>query len=190
MNDIIIEDKVFKKDDFTLKKLEYGTYEKCRFIDCIFSNADLSNYNFLECEFENCDLNMILIKNTTFNDVNFKNSKLLGLNFYNCNQLFLSVNFENSKLDFTSFYNMNLKKTIFKNCNLHEVDFSETNLTKSIFNNCNLNRAIFSNTNLTGSDLRTSYNYSIDPEANRIKKAKFSLEGISGLLNMYDIVIE
>ena len=42
----------------------------------------------------------------------------------------------------------------------------------------------------TGIDFKTSYNYSIDPEVNSIKKAKFSLEGISGLLYKYDIVIE
>ena len=112
------------------------------------------------------------------------------INFFECNHLLLSVTFEDTRLDFTSFYNLKLKNTLFKNCNLHEVDFSETDLTKSIFDNCNLNRAIFINTNLKESDFRTSYNYSIDPEVNSIKKAKFSLEGISGLLYKYDIVIE
>ncbi|MGB5462457.1 MAG: pentapeptide repeat-containing protein, partial [Aureibaculum sp.] len=34
------------------------------------------------------------------------------------------------------------------------------------------------------------YNYSIDPEKNPIKKAKFSQDGIGGLLDKYDIVIE
>jgi hypothetical protein len=38
--------------------------------------------------------------------------------------------------------------------------------------------------------LRTSYNYSINPEVNRIKKAKFSTTGIAGLLHKYDIEIE
>jgi hypothetical protein len=39
-------------------------------------------------------------------------------------------------------------------------------------------------------DLRTSYNYSLDPEINRITKAKFSILGISGLLEKYNITIE
>jgi len=30
----------------------------------------------------------------------------------------------------------------------------------------------------------------IDPEVNRIKKAKFSVSGVPGLLNKYDIEIE
>ncbi len=41
-----------------------------------------------------------------------------------------------------------------------------------------------------GVDFRTSFNYSIDPQLNRIKKAKFSLPGIAGLLDKYDIVID
>jgi hypothetical protein len=43
---------------------------------------------------------------------------------------------------------------------------------------------------LEKADFRTSYNYSINPEVNRIKKAKFSTAGIAGLLCKYDIEIE
>lgn len=39
-------------------------------------------------------------------------------------------------------------------------------------------------------DFRTSYNFSIDPDVNRIKKAKFSLDGVRGLLDKYDIQID
>jgi uncharacterized protein YjbI with pentapeptide repeats len=72
---------------------------------------------------------------------------------------------------------------------LQEVDFSEADLNSSIFDNCDLMRATFENTILEKVDLRTSYNYSLDPELNRIRKAKFSMSGIVGLLNKYDIEI-
>jgi fluoroquinolone resistance protein len=39
-------------------------------------------------------------------------------------------------------------------------------------------------------DFRTAINYSIDPENNRIKKAKFNFSEIFGLLDKYDIEIE
>jgi uncharacterized protein YjbI with pentapeptide repeats len=58
-----------------------------------------------------------------------------------------------------------------------------------VFDNCDFRGAIFDHTNIEKADLRTSYNYSIDPEINRIKKAKFSILGVSGLLNKYDIEI-
>jgi uncharacterized protein YjbI with pentapeptide repeats len=79
---------------------------------------------------------------------------------------------------------------IFKDSQLQETDFVESDLTGTIFDNCNLIQAIFENTILEKVDFRTSYNYSFDPENNRIKKAIFSISGVPGLLNKYDIEIE
>ena len=59
-----------------------------------------------------------------------------------------------------------------------------------MFDNCDLTRVIFDNVNMEKADFRTSFNYSIDPEINQIKKAKFFLRGISGLLDKHDIEIE
>ncbi|MGM0620666.1 MAG: pentapeptide repeat-containing protein, partial [Bacteroidota bacterium] len=77
-----------------------------------------------------------------------------------------------------------------KNSQLQEADFAACDLRSSIFENCDLLGAVFENTNIEMADLRTSCNYSIDPEFNRIKKAKFSILGIPGLLEKYDIDIE
>jgi uncharacterized protein YjbI with pentapeptide repeats len=85
---------------------------------------------------------------------------------------------------------MKIKSRIFKNCQLLETDFSESDLTASVFDNCDLSGATFDNTNIEKADFTTAFNFSIDPEINRIKKAKFSLPEVLGLLNKYDIVIE
>jgi len=73
---------------------------------------------------------------------------------------------------------------------LRETDFTDSDLTNVIFDNCDLAKALFDHTILERADLRTSFNYSIDPIANRIKKAKFSITGVVGLLDRYDIDIE
>ncbi|MCW3075998.1 MAG: pentapeptide repeat-containing protein [Bacteroidetes bacterium] len=73
---------------------------------------------------------------------------------------------------------------------MQEVDFSQADLSGSFFINCDLSRAVFDGTNLEKSDLRTSYNFTIDPERNKIKKARFSNAGLAGLLGKYDIIIE
>ncbi len=130
------------------------------------------------------------MNNTALKDVKFSNCKLLGLNFNDCNEFLLSIGFEDCQLNLASFYKLKIKGTFFKNGNLHEADFTETDLTASTFHNCNLNRAIFGNTILEKVDFRTSHNYSINPEINRMKKAKFSRDGILGLLDKYDIVVE
>jgi hypothetical protein len=46
---------------------------------------------------------------------------------------------------------------------------------------------VFNQSNLEKVDFRTSKNYAIDPENNRIKRAKFSYPDVLGLLDKYDI---
>jgi len=72
---------------------------------------------------------------------------------------------------------------------MHEVDFTESDLADALFENCDLFRASFDRTILEKADLRTAINYSIDPDNNRIRKAKFSKSGLAGLLHKYDIQI-
>jgi hypothetical protein len=53
-----------------------------------------------------------------------------------------------------------------------------------------LARAVFANSNLEKTDFRTAMNYSIDLEENRVKKTRFSLTGLAGLLTKYDVKID
>lgn len=115
---------------------------------------------------------------------------MLGLRFDTCVEFGLSFSFDGCQLNHSSFYKTKIKKTVFINSQLQEIDFTEADLTGSLFDRCNLERATFDQTLLEKSDLRSSYNYSIDPEINRINKAKFSILGLSGLLEKYDIDIE
>ena len=59
-----------------------------------------------------------------------------------------------------------------------------------MFDDCNLMQAIFDQTNLEKANFYTAYNYYIDPNNNRVKKAKFSIDGVYGLLAKYDLIIE
>lgn len=185
-----IEEKVFEKVDYTTEILAVADYEGCRFINCNFSHADLSDIHFIDCAFTSCDMSLAKLHKTAFRDIQFKDCKLMGLHFYNGNNMLFSAGFDNCILNFSSFYKMNLKKTEFKNCTLHEADFTEADLTSAMFHNCDLLKATFENTILEKADLRTSFNYSIDPNINRIKKAKFSIPAVIGLLDKYDIQIE
>jgi uncharacterized protein YjbI with pentapeptide repeats len=93
-------------------------------------------------------------------------------------------------LNFSSFYKLKLKSTSFRDCQLQDVEFAEGDFTKAVFHNCDLSKANFEHTTLESADFRTAYNYSVNPEINRVKKAKFSLDGIAGLLDKYEIVVE
>jgi fluoroquinolone resistance protein len=183
-------DIVYDKQDFSINELPKGDYENCSFINCVFANADLSDVNFSECEFRDCDLSLCNMNNTALRTVIFNGCKLLGIMFDKCNEFLFSVEFENCNLNHSSFYKLRCKKMPFKNCNLLEVDFTECDLSSSTFDHCDLSGAVFRNSILEKVDFRTSHHYSIDPEINRIKKARFSVTGIAGLLDRHDIVIE
>jgi uncharacterized protein YjbI with pentapeptide repeats len=133
---------------------------------------------------------MTQLAGTSLKTVLFKDCKLLGIPFNACNDFLFSVSFQESVLDYSSFANKKMPKTQFNTCSMKEVTFIGTNLTNSTFENCNLDNAIFNDTQLAGVDFRTAYNYKIDTEFNTMKKAKFSSQGIVGLLDKYDIKIE
>lgn len=186
MKEIYITDRTFERCD----SLPKGEYENCTFESCDFSESDFSEFKFTDCKFKECNLSMMKINRISFQNVNFIYCKMLGLRFDACNDFGLSFSFDGCQLNHSSFYKLKIKKTIFKNSQLQETDFTETDLTESEFDNCNLELATFDQTILEKADLRTSYHYSIDPELNRIKKAKFSVLGVAGLLGKYDIEIE
>jgi uncharacterized protein YjbI with pentapeptide repeats len=127
------------------------------------------------------------MKGTGLKDVKISKCKLLGVLFSDCSEFLFSVDFADCQLDLASFYKMKLRSRTFKNCSLVEVDFTEANLFGVMFDNCDLSGSTFDHSLLEKADFRTSYNYSIDPELNRIRKAKFSISGLPGLLAKYDI---
>lgn len=185
MADLIIENQNI--DEVS----KYGTeFDNYLFKDCDLSNSALSNYKFIDCVFDNCNISMTKLSDTVIRDCEFNNCKMLGVNFFECNDFIFTCKFDNCIMKYASFKNMSIKGFSFNNCNMDEVDFFAANLSGSILKLCSLHRAIFSDTNLEKADLSTAINFSIDPDRNKIKKAKFSRLGLSGLLDKYHLVIE
>ena len=184
-----ITEKTFDGIDFSIEEFQPAEYDRCTFDSCNFSKCNLSDAVFTECGFNGCDMSLAKLGNTAIRDSIFKDCKMLGLRFENCNEFGLSFSFEDCILNDSSFYKLKIKKTIFKNCRLHDIDFSEWDLSACVFDKCDLKGAVFNRTTLEKADLRTAFNYSIDPELNRIKKAQFSIPSVIGLLNKYDIKI-
>lgn len=179
----------FEKVNLIDKKINNREFEDCIFRNCDFSNSDFSNNTFIDCEFVDCNLSMTKLVNSSLKSVSFSNCKLLGIEFFTCDDFLFEVGFQECILDYSSFANKKMPKTNFDNCSMKEVSFVGTNLSQSIFENCNLDLAIFSDTILAGVNFTSAYNYKIDPEFNPMKKAKFSNAGIVGLLDKYDIII-
>ncbi|MEP0366297.1 MAG: pentapeptide repeat-containing protein [Cyclobacteriaceae bacterium] len=190
MTEGYFDEEHFKSQDFSTNPLVKGEYEGCVFLGCKFTRGNLTDVNFIDCEFVDCDLSNVKLSNTAFKNVSFKSCKMLGLHFEDCNKFLLEMRFENCTLDLSSFYQLSLKSTVFKNCSLQEVDFTESDFSRGQLINCDLASAVFDRTNLQSADLSSATNFNIDPENNNIKKAKFALGELQGLLNKYDILVK
>ncbi len=181
------EDAVFEDlNDISL--LPAGEYEGCSFNRCTFARADVSGYAFIDCDFTDCDWSLSILTRTVWRDLRFAGCKLMGLHFEDCAAV--SFTADNCLLNHSSFYRLKMKKVNFHNAQFVEADFTECDLTGAVFAGCNLDRALFDRTILEKTDFRTAYNYTIDPEKNTVKKAKFAVSGLPGLLRKYNIDIE
>lgn len=176
--------------DYTKTAIIKGEYDNCLFENCNFSDIHASNISFVECEFINCNFSNTIVAHTFFKSVLFRECKIIGVKFNECDPFLMAFSFENCQLNFSSFYQLKIQNTKFSNCIMQEVDFAETNLSKAIFDNCDLKNAIFDQTNIEGANFETSENFEINPAENKLKKAKFSQENIVGLLKSFDISIK
>ena len=184
--------KSFENSIFTSSNIdlfEKGEYFNCQFKEIDFSSFNFSGYKFLECEFNDCNLSLCNPNNAYFQQVHFSNCKMLGIHFDYVNPFGLEMSFKYCQLNHAIFYQLKLKGIIFNSCKLVESDFSECDLTASNFQNCDLTGAVFYQTNLERADFSTAVNYIIDPEKNKMKNAKFSVDGLPGLLTKFGIQI-
>ena len=184
------ERKRFTNIDYTEKALRNREFYKCIFIGCNFTNSDLIGNSFEDCTFETCNFSMTNIKGAGFRNAIFNECKIIGVDFTECNPFLFSFTFNKCSLDYSSFFGSKLLKTKFDKCSLKNTDFSEANLTGSVFSECDLSGTVFSNTILDKVDFRTASNFSIDPEFNKLKKAKFSGFNLEGLLHKYQLDVE
>lgn len=190
MERVYIEDQTFEKKQIVDVTGGSITYDNCTFKDCNFSGADLSFIHLMDATFINCDISNAKLQKTALRNVHFKDCKTMGLLFDDCEDFLFEVSFENCILNFSSFARRKMKNAKFINCTLTEANFTHTDLTAANFEKCDLSGTKFENAILEKADFRTSINYSIDPELNKLKKAKFSLLGLPGLLDKYGIIIE
>lgn len=167
-----------------------AVFDGCRFEQCRVAGADLSSFCLEDCTFVECDLSLAVVKGTAFKTVHFERCKLEGVNFFECCQTALSVSFTECNLRYASFSGLPLRKTNFQNCCLREAVFTRADLAGSHFDQCDLARAVFLHTHLGKADFSTAYHFVLDPDANFVRQAKFSVYGLPGLLEKYNLEIE
>jgi uncharacterized protein YjbI with pentapeptide repeats len=183
-------DLAISDQNFGIQDIMYKDYERCTFTNCDFTQCDFLGTAFTDCVFVSCNFNEAKINYVSLRDAQFTNCNFTGVNFSMVDSLLFSVTFTNCVLDYSRFYTLKIKGTLFSNCSITAADFMQTDMTDVVFDNCNLHKSVFSGTIANKADFSTSYNFVIDPEKNKLKKAKFSAAGLKGLLEKYDIVVK
>ena len=191
MNNDFYYDKEFFTNDNSDVLREVGQYE---FVDCTFTSIDLTFFNFsqakfFDCHFIKCNLSNANLTNVIIRGLNFKQCRLMGINWCN-SQALSTLSFSDSQLDYSVFLGLKLSQAAFESCSLKDVDFSECDLTKANFTHAILENASFNKANLSGADFRSAKDYLIDPRHTDVKKAKFSMPEALILLRSLDIIIE
>ncbi|MEJ8803928.1 pentapeptide repeat-containing protein [Pontibacter sp. H249] len=189
MKELYHEGKTFERIVYPNKESKNREFEDCTFKLCDFSESNFSQSRFTDCTFIGCNLAMLKLNRATFNNVQFKECKLTGINFSECEDTLFTVGFEHCILDYAAFQKKKMAKTKFIHTSLKGVDFSSANLSSAVFDNTDLERAVFNNTILASADLSTAFNFDIDPELNTIKGARFSQYGLQGLLTKYKLEV-
>lgn len=183
------EDQVFRSENFSKRSLEDRAFNFCAFSGCDFSESLLRNTQFCACTFEDCNFSLSRLEGCRFQNVRFIDCKIVGAEFFKCEKTFFSPIFKKCILHYCNFSDLNMKKTSFSGSKLKECHFTNTNLNGADFGEVDLSGTIFHHCDLSGSDFSTAMRYDIDPQTNKIKKAKFSFPEAMGLLRGFDVTI-
>lgn len=182
-------DQTFDRPDSVPARWADQEFEQCLFRKLDLSGAVITGASFVNCQFEDCILTRAELKNTKLYDVRFLRCKLPYVDFGLCNPFGFHVDFQECQLDYVVFLNRKLKKSHFTECSIREAHFLKCELTGTAFRHCNLELTRFDDNDLSQVDFSTSYNLQINPDTNKLKKARFSLHNLPGLLTKYDLVI-
>lgn len=181
------EDQTFVGQDFSGCSWRDQVFTSCVFENCIFIEADFSSAQFSDCRFKRCNLHLVRLDGCRLQEVTFEGSKVVGAELYRCAGRFFSPRFEGCMLMGCNFSEAKMKNGFFRGCKIHDCSFSSSQLVGADFREADLAGTTFHHTDLSKADFRGAMNYSIDPQANTVKKARFSVPEVLSLLDFLAI---
>jgi len=169
------------------------SFYECRFTNSSFAETNFQNCRFVQCEFDSCDLSLTQFPFCVFSGVQFKDSRLIGIDWtradWNTSSLGKPMMFYKCNISHSTFIGLKLNSISIAGCTAHDVDFREADLSETNFDGTDLSESLFLNTNLSKADFSDARNYGIPPRKNALKGAKFSLPEAMSLLFNLDIVL-
>lgn len=185
-----IENAEFEKMTFDQLPSGVREFEDCTFRLCDFQGTSITGYQFNRCIFCDCNLALTQWPESQLSQTEFHGCKLTGARLDRLSKFNLSMTFVNCNLDHAVFVGLKIPSTRFESSMLRQTDFSDADMAKSTFLKSDLQDAVFAHTNLERADFRSATNVSPDPDANRMRRAKFDLTQLPGLLRRFDLDVD
>ncbi len=182
------ENKVFT--DLKILDISEYSFSSCVFTSCLFSETDLTDVTFEDCILKDCQLSLCKLYGTVFNNVQFRSSRLTGMNFTESSDFCFTPDFSSSLLDNCVFYNNTLNNLHFTDTTLRNTDFSNTLMKNTVFEDVRFQKCTFLGCNMEKADFRSARGYMIDPSANKLKGSRFSLPEAASFLKYLGISVE
>lgn len=153
-----------------------------------YTANDLAGAELEDVLFEACSLVATNLTDTRFSSVTFERCKLIGVDFRKCRAFpSVDVSFVDCVLDACNFSDLALRKQKFVSCDVRRCVFLRTDLSDADFSHSDLDESIFHECDLRRADFSRARNYLVDPNGNKIAKAKFSLPEAVSLLRGFEI---
>ncbi len=188
-------DETFTGARWVDERIEGLEFDSCVFERCVLHGSTFAHCRFGSCRFIGCDLSNAKVPSTRFRDVEFRSTKLIGIDWTKADGMsdraaMASTTFTECVLDLSSFYGLNLRGTTMERCSAKEIDLTEADLRDAVCRGTDFAGARFHGTDLENADLSGALNYAIDPRVNKVKRARFTLPEAAALLRGLDVIIE
>lgn len=155
-------------------------YKDTRFLNVAFST--FQDITFENCIFEKCNFSNADFSRTDIRESEFIQTKLVGVKFSKENFAF-SANFTSCDLQYSDFIDLNLSEIQITKSNCKEMRIFKCSLKDAVFAENDFLSAVIQECNLTNCEFKGCENLVIDPERNKIKNTKVSMENGLDILN-------
>lgn len=176
-------------DAISLRQVSLGgaEYMGCIFRNCKLDSVDLSGCSFEDCQFIGCSLVDLKLNNARFQNVSFDECKIVGINFAALNDFLIAFSMRYSILMSCTFSDMSIPSTVFEGCQISDTTFTNCNLKKADFSGVSFVDGRIADCDLREADFIDASGFQIDPNANKMRAAKFSRTAAVELLNGYGL---
>ncbi len=180
---------VIKNLDASHAEFAGKNFYDCRFEGLAIMEANFKGCTFEECSFSQCDFTMAQLRGAQLRGASFQNCKLMGIDWSPAGGLTFAVSFDACVLTHCLFSDLRMKRTRIADCKVHEATFSGVDLEGADFSGSDLRGSRFQETNLEHADLSSAHNYAINPDDNRLRDTKFSVEAALSLVSRFGIIV-